>query len=82
MVWLGFADNHASKWYRLLNPETKQIMISRDMTFLGKSFGAWANMISPAIVPLAIQVIDTFDEGNELDAPHLIPSDHVVLIRA
>ncbi len=29
--WLVFADNHASKSFWLLNPETKQIVNSRDV---------------------------------------------------
>ncbi len=38
-ISLFFADNHASKCYRLLNPETKHVMIGRDVTFVEKSFG-------------------------------------------
>ncbi len=76
MIWIGFADNHASKCYKLLNPETKQVVISRDVTFLDKSFGDWANVKDPAIVPLATEMIYTFDEDYEVDAPNLIPTDH------
>ncbi len=76
-IWLGFADNHASKCYRLLNLETKRIVISRDVIFLDKSFGDWANVKDPAIVPLAAEMIDTIDENNEVDAPTLVPPHHV-----
>ncbi len=75
-IHLGFADNCASKYYRLLNPETKQALIIRDVTFLDKSFGDWANVKDPAI-PLATEVIDTVDEDNEGDVPNLIPLYHV-----
>ncbi len=51
-------------------------MISRDVIFLEKSFGDWANVKEPAIVPLAAEKIDTIDENNELDAPTLVPPDH------
>ncbi len=37
-IWLRFVDNHASKCYRLLNLETKRVVISRDVIFLDKSF--------------------------------------------
>ncbi len=74
---LGFADKHASKCYRLLNPETKQVMISRDVTCLDKSFGDWTNVQDLVIVPLATEVIDTFNEDYEMDAPNLIPPDDV-----
>ncbi len=76
-IWLGFSENHSSKCYRLLNPETKRVLISRDVTFLDKSFGDWANVKDSAIVPLATQVIDTIDEYYEVDVPNLIPPDHV-----
>ena len=76
-IWLGFADNHASKCYRLLNLETKRVVISRDVTFLDKSFGDWANVKDPAIVPLAAEMIDTIDENYEVDAPTLVPPHHV-----
>ncbi len=33
-IWLDFDDNQASKCFRLLNPETKQIVITKDVTFL------------------------------------------------
>ncbi len=75
-IWLGFADNHASKCYRLLNPETKQVVISRDVTFLDRSFGDWTNVKEPAIVPLTTEMINTIDEYYEVDASNLIPPDH------
>ncbi len=81
-IWLGFADNHASKCYRLLNPETKQVVISRDVTFLDKSFGDWANVNDPVIVPLATDMIDTIDKYYQVDAPNLTPPDHGPMIRA
>ncbi len=52
-------------------------MISRDVTFLDKSFEDWVNVKDPAIVPLAAEVIDTIDEDYEVDAPHLISPDTV-----
>ena len=79
-IWLGFADNHASKCYRLLNPETKRILISRDVTFLNKPYGDWENVKDPAIVPLTAEVIDTIDEDDEVDEPNLIPPDDKSMI--
>ncbi len=51
-------------------------MISKDVTFLEKSFEDWENVKDPAIVPLTTDMIDTIDENNELDAPNLVPPDH------
>ncbi len=47
-------------------------MISRDVNFLDISFGDWANVKDPEIVPLATEMIDTFEENNELDTPNLV----------
>ncbi len=47
------------------------------MTLLDKSFGDWANVKDPTIVPLATEEIDTIDEDYEVDVPNLIPPDHV-----
>ena len=46
------------------------------MTFLNKSYGDWANVKEPAIVPVATEEICTIDEYDEMDVPDLIPSDH------
>ncbi len=51
-------------------------MISRDVTFLDKSFEDCANVKDLAIVPLATEMIDTFDECYEVDEPNLIPPYH------
>ncbi len=74
-IWLGFADNHASECYTLLNSETKQVVISRDVTS-GQIMWKLGNVKDTAIVPLETHVIDTFDEDNEMDVPNLIPLDH------
>ena len=75
-IWLGFAKNHASKCYQLLNPKTNQIVLSTDVTFLNKSYGDQANVKEPAILPVATEEICTIDEYNEMDVPDLILSDH------
>ncbi len=49
-------------------------MICRDGTFLDKSFGDWANVKVPAIVPA--EVIYTIGDNDAVDVPNLIPPDH------
>ena len=73
---LGFAENHTSKCYQWLNPKTNQIVLSRDATFLSKSYGDWANVKESAIVQVATEKISTIDEYDEMYVPDLIPSDH------
>ncbi len=52
-------------------------MFSRDVTFLDKSFGDWAN-----VKGLTAEMIDTVNENDESDAPNWIPPNHFVMIKA
>ena len=38
-IWLGYADNHAAGTYRVYNPETRRVRLSRSVTFLRESYG-------------------------------------------
>jgi hypothetical protein len=40
-VFVGYAVNHADDVYRLLNPKTKNIIKSRYVVWLNKSYGTW-----------------------------------------
>jgi len=40
-VYLGWAHDHAGGVCRLMNPETKRVMISRNVRWLERSFGEW-----------------------------------------
>ena len=42
-MWLGYARNHAAGTYHVLNLKTRKIIITRDVIFLRKSYGDWAN---------------------------------------
>jgi hypothetical protein len=39
-MFVGYGVDHASDDYRYLNPNTERIIKSRDVIWLGKSFGA------------------------------------------
>ena len=41
MIWLGFAEDHSSGVFRLLNPKTRKVNVSRDVSFTGKTYGEW-----------------------------------------
>ncbi len=40
-MFLGYADGHEARTYHIWNPETKKILISRDVIFLRKNYGDW-----------------------------------------
>ena len=42
-MWLGYARNHPAGTYRVLNLMTRKVIITRDVLFLRKSYGDWAN---------------------------------------
>ena len=59
-MWVGYAAEHAVGTYRVLNPETRKILLTRDVIFLGKSYGKWANVEDPAVIP-----VNTVDDKDE-----------------
>jgi hypothetical protein len=40
-MMLGYADNHAKDVYRMLNLETNRVLLTRDIIWLKKMYGAW-----------------------------------------
>jgi hypothetical protein len=61
-MFVGFGVNHASEMYRLLNPNTEQIIKSRDVIWLGKSFGSCTKSRNG----VKIDKIDDSDDEEEV----------------
>ena len=40
-IWVGYAKNHPTGTYWIFNPKTKRIILTRDVTFPKKSYGAY-----------------------------------------
>ena len=40
-IFVGYADNHAGDVYKMYNPNTSKITMTRDVRFLGKYFGEY-----------------------------------------
>ena len=40
-IWVGYAENHPTSTYQVFNPKTKRIILTRDVTFLNKSYGEY-----------------------------------------
>jgi len=57
-LYLGRAPNHPQDTFRFLNLDTHNIILSRDVTWLNKSYGTWKG--------LPVRVTKT-NEGNEED---------------
>jgi hypothetical protein len=58
----GHGVDHASDVYRFLNPNTEQIIKSRDVIWLGKSFATWTKNQNGA----KIEKIDDSDDEEEV----------------
>eukprot|EP00957_Ditylum_brightwellii_P208209 15356298-Ditylum_brightwellii.AAC.1 len=69
-IWVGYAVGHAVGTHRLIDPRTKRVILSRDVHFLGKSYGQWAKVTDPVKVPLT-PVVDNSDD-EYIDMPKLI----------
>ena len=70
-IMVGYAENHPSDCYRMFNPATNRVFISRDVT--------WSDWTSPAPETVIAQLREkdsTLDltPGIELDAPVTLPN--------
>jgi len=49
-IWLGYAKDHAIGTYRVYNPKTNKVSLTRDVTFLRESHNDWVAEEEPASV--------------------------------
>jgi hypothetical protein len=61
-MFVGYGVDHASDVYRFLNPHTERIIKSRDVFWLGKSFGTWTKSRNE----VNIGKIDDLDDDAEI----------------
>ena len=59
-IWLGYAKDHAIGTYRVYNPKTNKVSLTRDVTFLRESHNDWVTEKEPASV---------MEIEDKLDAP-------------
>jgi hypothetical protein len=75
-IWLGYAADHAAGTYRVYNPQTKQVIFTRDVQLLNQTYGEYhkAKAIKDAEreqsnTPMTIVHDD--DSENDDDIPEL-----------
>jgi len=49
-IFVGYVNKHAGNVYRFVNPNTNQIILSRDVKWLSKRYGEEKN-VKPLFVP-------------------------------
>lgn len=91
-IWLGYAKDHAIGTYRVYNPRTNKVSLTRDVTFLRESHNDWVAEEEPESVmeieeheadppvatqnPVSTVVDDESDEDD--DIPPLVRNNNYV----
>ena len=57
-ILVGYAEGHPTGTYQVFNPKTKQVILTRDMTFLQKSYGECSKVEKPALVSMSCEGLD------------------------
>ena len=65
MLYLGRAKNHSGDTYRLLNLQTNKVVLSRDATWINKTYGQWKGLNLPP-GPDMISVLSREQLGTKL----------------
>ena len=60
-IWVGYAKNHPTG-YRIFNTKTKQIILTRDVTFLRKSYGEYSKVEKPVVLNTSYEGSDDEEE--------------------
>ena len=61
-IWVGYDKNHPPSTYRILNPKTKRIILTRDVTFLNKSYSEYNRVGKPTILNISYEGSDDEEE--------------------
>ena len=58
--WVGYAKGHPKDTYRIFNPKTKRVILSRDVMFAGKQ--------NKVVSPVTPELADSDDEESDSDS--------------
>ena len=73
-IFVGYAPDHAGDVYRMFNPVTSRVIVTRDVKFLGKYYGDWKKSDKKTMSAYLESVDEDFDlreddTGNVLETP-------------
>ena len=68
-IWVGFAEGHLVGTYCVYSLKTKKVILTKDMTFLQKSYSEWNKVKKPLMVPTSYDDDDDDDEEEVKMAP-------------
>ena len=61
-IRVGYAQNHPASTYWIFNPKTKKIILTRDVTFLQKSYGEYTKVEKPTVLTMIYEGLDDKEE--------------------
>ena len=61
-IWVGQDENHPAGTYRIFNPNTKNIILTWDMSFLHKSYSEYTKVDKPVVVTASYEALDDKEE--------------------
>ena len=61
-TWVGFAEGHPIGTYHVSKPNTKNIVLTKIMTFLQKSYVDWNKIKKLAVIPTSYERLDDNEE--------------------
>ena len=69
MIYVGPAFDHAADVHRFLNPATKRVIQSRDVSWLGQTYGEWKGLKDPLsdepVMRLPTEEVQSDDSSDE-----------------
>ena len=77
-MWVGYTDGHPNGTYQVFNPKTKKIILTRDVTFLQKSYGESIKVEKYVLVTVRDERLD--DEEEFKMVPVLIIIITIILL--
>ena len=63
-VWVGYAKNHPASTYWIFNRKTKKNFLTRDVTFLQKSYSEYTKVEKPAVLTMSYEGSDEEEESK------------------
>ena len=64
VMFVGYSSNSSPDTYRFYDPKTKKINISRDVTWLNKTYGDWKGITQSKITRLSQAIVIEDDDEN------------------
>ena len=78
-IWLGYTDDHPTSAYQVFNPKAKKIILTRDLSFLQKSYRDYNKVKNPVLVTMSYEGMDDEEELKMVPVINHDDNDYNVL---